>query len=82
MPQSIIYKQSNGVVAVIRPTDEAMLKYGINAIANKDVPSGKPYKIILSTDIPVDRAQRDQWTVSDADLTDGVGSVSNEFGVI
>jgi len=29
----IIYKQDNGAVAIIRPTDEALALYGIEAIA-------------------------------------------------
>lgn len=81
MNQVIIYKQDSSVVAIIRPTEEALLKYGIDAIAKKDVPAGKLYKIILDTEIPTDRTQRNQWTVNDADLTDGVGAISNEFPV-
>lgn len=79
--KAIIYKQDNGVLAVIYPTNEALLKYGIDAIAQKDVPAGKKYKIILATDVPADRTQRSQWTAADVDLTDGVGAVSNEFTV-
>ena len=79
MNQVIIYKQENGVVAIIRPTEEALALYGIEAIAQKDVPTGKPYKIIDASAIPTDRSQRNAWTVDDADLTDGVGAESNEF---
>jgi len=79
MNQVIIYKQDNGVVAIIRPTEEALALYGIEAIAQKDVPAGKPYKIIDASDIPTDRSQRNAWTVDDADLTDGVGHVGNTF---
>ena len=75
----IIYKQDSGVVAIIRPTAEALALYGIEAIAQKDVPTGKPYKIIDASEIPADRSQRNAWTVDDADLTDGVGAESNEF---
>lgn len=77
--QAIIYTQDNGIVAVIHPTLEALELYGIDAIAQKDVPAGKPYKIILASELP-DRSQRGQWVVDNVDLTDGVGSVSNEFG--
>ena len=77
----ILYKQDNGVVAVIRPTAEAIAVYGIEAIAQKDVPAGKPYKIIDASEIPADRSQRNAWTVDDADLTDGFGGVSDEFEV-
>lgn len=73
MSQAIIYKQDNGVLAVIFPVQEAVDLYGINAIAQKDVPNGKPYKIISTQDLPIDRSQRDAWTVEDHELTDGVG---------
>ena len=53
--------------------------YGIDAIAVKDVPAGKPYKIIDVSEIPADRSQRNAWTVDEADLTDGIGGESNEF---
>jgi hypothetical protein len=79
MNQVIIYKQDNGVVAIIRPTEEALALYGIEAIAAKDVPAGKPYKIIDASEVPTDRSQRNAWTVDDADLTDGVGAEYNTF---
>jgi hypothetical protein len=75
----IIYLQDNGVVAVIIPTPEALEQYGIQAIAIKDVPAGKPFKIVDAADIPSDRSDRDAWTVDEADLTDGIGGESNEF---
>ncbi len=56
--------------AVYRPeTDEEF----ILRIANKDVPTGKPYKIVDVSDIPSDRSMRMAWTVDVAVLTDGVG---------
>jgi hypothetical protein len=79
MTQVIIYKQDSGVVALIRPTEEALALYGIEAIAAKDVPAGKPYKIIDASEIPTDRSQRNAWTVDDVDLTDGVGAEYNTF---
>ena len=79
MNQRIIYKQDNGVVAIIRPTAEALALYGIQAIAIKDVPAGKPFKIVDASVIPTDRSQRDAWTVDEAELTDGIGGESNEF---
>ena len=79
MNQVIIYKQDNGVVAIVRPTEEAIALYGIEAIAQKDVPAGKPYKIIDASEIPSDRSQRNAWTVDDADLTDGVGGEHSTF---
>ena len=79
MNKVIIYKQDNGVVAIIRPTEEALALYGVEAIAAKDVPAGKPYKIVDASEIPADRSQRDAWTVDEALLTDGIGGESNEF---
>ena len=70
----IIYKQDNGTVAVVYPTSEAVEEFGIEAIAQKDVPTGKPYKIIDNADLPADRSQRMAWTVDEAELTDGVGA--------
>ena len=77
--QVVIFKQDSGVVAIIRPTAEALALYGIEAIAQKDVPAGKPYRIIDASEIPTDRSQRNAWTVDDAALTDGVGAESNTF---
>jgi hypothetical protein len=75
----IIYNQDNGVVAVIIPSPEALEQHSIQAIAQKDVPSGKRYKLVDATDIPSDRSDRDAWTVDEADLTDGIGGESNVF---
>lgn len=76
--QVVIFKNNEGGVSVIYPTPEAINAYGIEAIAQKDVPSGKPYKIIDASELPI-RETRSQWDVDEADLTDGVGSESNEF---
>ena len=78
----IIYKQDNGVVAVVRPTEEVLALYGIEAIAQKDVPAGKPYKIIDASEIPTDRSMRNAWTVDEVDLIDGVGAEENTFGEV
>ena len=77
MNQVIIYNQDNGIPAVVIPTQEALATYGIMAIAIKDVPAGKPFKIVDAADLP--DTPQETWTVSDADLTDGVGGDSTEF---
>lgn len=74
MTQVIIYKQDNGVISVVHPTQEAVEALGIEAIAAKDVPTGRPYKIMEETDLPANRSMRAGWTVDDAVLTDGVGA--------
>ena len=71
MNQRIIYKTDAGGVAIMTPADCGLT---IQEIAAKDVPTGKPYKIVDAADIPTDRQWRDEWTVDEADLTDGVGA--------
>ena len=75
----IIYQTENGGVAVIVPADEALANHTIKEIAEKDVPSGLPYKIVEDSDIPSDRSFRNAWEVEESDLTDGVGSEHNTF---
>ena len=79
MDQRIIYKTDVGGVAVLVPSPEAIAKYGIQAIAVKDVPAGKPFKIVDASAVPSDRAYRAAWVIDAADLTDGIGGESNEF---
>lgn len=79
MTQRIIYQTDEGGVAVIIPTPEALEQYSIEAIALKDVPAGKPFKIVDTADVPSDRTFRAAWEVDAAILTDGVGAESNEF---
>jgi hypothetical protein len=76
MTKCIIYQTDNGGVAVIVPAPKCGLT--VEQIALKDVPFGKPFKIIEATDLPTDKSQRDGWTVDEADLTDGVGA---DYGV-
>ena len=70
----IIYKNENGGVSILHPTDEALSFMTIDDIARKDVPTGLPYKIVEDSEIPTDRTFRDAWTVDDSILTDGVGA--------
>jgi len=74
----ILYKTDEGGVAIIIPTPEALQSHTIEEVAIKDVPAGKPFAIIDAADLP-DRADREAWTVDEADLTDGIGGESNEF---
>ena len=71
MDQRIVYQNDDGGVSVIIPCNCGLT---IEEIAAKDVPTGRPYKIVDVADIPTDRQWRDQWTVDIADLTDGVGA--------
>jgi hypothetical protein len=73
----IIYIQDNGTPAVITPSPSALEQYGIEAIAQKDVPAGKPYKIIDASELP--SAPQEAWIVDESQLNDGVGADTNEF---
>ena len=59
MTKRIIYPTDEGGVAVIIPAPECGLT--IEEIAAKDVPVGKPFKIIDTTDVPTDRTFRNAW---------------------
>jgi hypothetical protein len=80
MAQIIIYKQDNGIPAVITPTPECLETHTIQEIAIKDVPAGKHFKIIDASELAaLDGIPQEAWEIDDADLTDGVGGDSNEF---
>lgn len=59
MNSRIIYPTDDGGVAIIVPAAECGLT--IEQIAAKDVPEGKPYKIVDVSDIPTDRTFRNAW---------------------
>jgi hypothetical protein len=59
MNKRIIFPNDDGGVAIIVPAPDSGLS--IEEIAAKDVPAGKPFKIIDSADIPTDRTFRDAW---------------------
>ena len=55
----ILYQTEEGGVAVIIPTDNCGLT--VEEIAAKDVPSGRPYKIVDASEVPSDRTFRNAW---------------------
>ena len=59
MTQAIIYPNDSGGVAIVIPAPKCGLT--IEEIAAKDVPAGKPYKIVDVADIPTDRTFRNAW---------------------
>ena len=79
MGQVIIYQNDKGRMSVIYPAPEWAEAVGIMAIALKDVPHGKVFKIIDAAEVPTDPAERAAWFVADSELTDGVGGESSEF---
>lgn len=76
MTQRIIYTNDEGTLVVIIPAPDCGLT--VEQIALKDVPFGKPFKVIDVSELPADRTQRSAWSVDEADLTDGVGA---DYGV-
>jgi len=75
----ILFKNDEGGISVIVPSDNALAEHTIQEIAEKDVPAGKPYKIVSVDDIPSDRTFRNAWEVDEATLTDGVGADRSTF---
>jgi len=63
MDQRIIYPNDEGGVSIIVPAPECGLT--IEEIAAKDVPAGKPFKIVDVADIPSDRTFRGAWEYSE-----------------
>lgn len=61
--QVIIFPNDNGGVAVIVPSPEFADQ--IEAVANKDVPPGKTWRLVEDTDLP-SRDSRDRWLWTDA----------------
>jgi hypothetical protein len=58
MNKRILYPTDEGGVAIIVPADCGLT---IEEIAAKDVPEGKPFKIVDVSDIPTDRTFRAAW---------------------
>ena len=75
--QVIIFNQDNGIPAVVMPTPQCLQTHTILEIAVKDVPAGKPFAIVDSSELP--DAPQEAWVIDEADLTDGIGGESNEF---
>ena len=61
MDKRILYPTDEGGVAIIIPAPEYLAEHTIEELAAKDVPQGKPFKIIDADDIPSDRTFRDAW---------------------
>jgi hypothetical protein len=61
MNQRIIYPNDDGGVSILIPTEEYLAEHTIEELVAKDVPEGKPYKIVDVADIPTDRTFRNAW---------------------
>ena len=79
MSKRIIYKEADGELSIIVPAPKALEQYTIEQIAEKDVPSGLPYRIVEESDVPSDRTFRNAWTIDESELTSGTGAEVNFF---
>ena len=68
----VIYPNDDGGVSILIPSPEALETMTIEEIAAKDVPAGKPFKIVDVSDIPSDRTFRNAWE-ADMSSPDGTG---------
>jgi hypothetical protein len=59
MNKRIIYPNDNGGVVILTPSPN--WNGTLEELAVKDVPSGKPYKIVDGSEIPSDRTFRNAW---------------------
>lgn len=67
MTQRIIYQTDEGGVAVVIPAADCVLS--IEQIAAKDVPAGKAFAIVATTDVPSDRTFRNAWELSNGAIS-------------
>lgn len=63
MDKRIIYPNDDGGISIIIPSESV-------EAAMKDIPAGKPYKIIDAADIPADRTFRNAWTADFTEVTE------------
>lgn len=79
MDKVIVYigedRNGNEAVCIVTPSPEALELYGLEAIALKDVPAGKPFKIFNREDAPWESPRY----VDPSTLTDGVGGNFTSF---
>ena len=68
MSTRILFPNESGGVAVIIPTGELP----VEEVAQKDVPTGVPYLIVTTDDIPSDSTFRNAWE-ADFSNPDGYG---------
>lgn len=61
MNKRIIYPSDDGGVCILIPAPEYLAEHTIEELAAKDVPLGKPFKIVDISEIPTDRTFRNAW---------------------
>lgn len=71
--QTIIFKNEENQICVAGFPQELLATMTVHEIAQRTVPTGKPYKICDHTELPQDIPQ-EYWEIDDAELNDGVGA--------
>lgn len=72
--KAIVYKKQDGGIALVIPTMEGLENFSLLDLAKKDVPLGRPFKIVDKTDLPsLEDTFIETWEIDDADLDDGIG---------
>jgi hypothetical protein len=69
MSECIVYQGEGDLAVVLMPSHNCGLT--VEQIALKDVPFGKPFKIMDLSEAPDDIFS---WVIDSADLTDGLGT--------
>ena len=73
MAQVIIFPNDEGWLTVVNPAPECGLS--VEEIARKDVPAGKPYRIINADQLPQDHVFFNAWSANfDSPTGYGIGS--------
>jgi len=78
--QVIVFKNEDSTIGIILPTPECLQERNLFEIAYKDVPTGLPFWIMNSEELPSDYRYRDAWELeNNIRPADGYGSTSNNF---
>lgn len=65
----VVFPNETGGISILMPVECGL---SLDEIARKDVPQGRPYKIIDRSALPSDRTYRDAWTLGEF-VPDGIG---------
>lgn len=79
MESIIVYLDADNLAALLIPTPEALSRYTIEEIAEKDVPNGRPYKIVRKSAVPTGWSSSSAWFSTIRTLASGVGGPADVF---
>jgi len=60
MTLRVIFPNDEGGVSILVPSPNCSLSF--EEIIAKDIPAGKPYQVVDSSELPADRTYRNAWT--------------------